>query len=217
MNDYVTEAELLALGVDRYSAAVSPPFTMPIWHGRNTKNQTIDLMITPGQRQDPIHLNNRVLEALCQSGMEQQEVELVLRKAEAARTFEIVPGNITSSCVNVVMGLMSHVLKNVQLKRLNQANTAEVANLTTHLNDALNRIQELEAQVKMDADERHFTALMDAIGDDTECMKDVADLMCDEQPLSPSPSSSPPSPPLTHAQAISLAFAQEMFTDGYFN
>jgi len=59
---------------------------------------------------------------------------------------------------------------------------------------------------------------MDAIGDDTECMKDVADLMCDEQPLSPSPSSSPPpSPPLTHAQAISLAFAQEMFTDGYFN
>ena len=46
-------------------------------------------------------------------------------------------------------------------------------------------------------------------------MQEVSDLMCDEQPLSPSPSSSPP--PLTHAQAISLAFAQEMFTDGYFN
>jgi len=218
MNDYVTEAELLALGVDRYSAAVSPPFTMPIWNGRNTKNQTIDLMITPGQRQDPIHLNNRVFEALCQAGMEQQEVELVLAKAQAARILEIVPGHTTSTCVNVVMGLMSHVLKNVQLKRLKRANTAEVANLTTHLNDALNRIQELEAQVKMDADERHFTALMEAIGDDTNCMKDVADLMCDERPLSPSPSSSPPpSPPLTHAQAISLAFAQEMFTDGYFN
>jgi len=190
---------------------------MPIWNGRNTKNQTIDLMITPGQRQDPIKLNNRVFGALCQAGMEPQEVELVLRKAEAARALEIVPGNVTSTCVNVVLGVMSHVLKNVQLKRLKRANTAEVANLTTHLNDALNRIQDLEAQVKMDADERQFTALMDAIGDDTERMRDVADLMCDEQPLSPSPSSSPPSPPLTHAQAISLEFAKEMFTDGYFN
>jgi len=213
MNDYVTDAELLALGVDRHSAAVSPPTIMPIWHGRNTKNQTIDLMITPGQRQDPIQLNNRVFGALCQGGMEPQEVELVLKKAEAARALELVPGNITSSCVNVVLGMMSHVLKNVQLKRLKRANTAEVANLTSQLNDALNRIQELEAQVKMDADERHFNALIEAIGDDTECMREVSDLMCDEQPLSPSPSS----PPLTHAQAVSLAFAQEMFTEGYFN
>jgi len=218
MNDYVTEAEIMALGVDRDSAAVSPPFTMPFWNGRNTKNQTIDLMITPGKRHIPIKVHNRVFEALCHAGMEPQEVELVLRKVETARALEIVPGNVTSTCVNVVLGVMSHVLKNVQLKRLKRANTTEVANLTTHLNDALNRIQELEAQVKMDADERQFTALMDAIGDDTECMKDVADLMCDEQPLSPSPSSSPPpSPPLTHAQSISLAFAQEMFTDGYFN
>jgi len=70
----------------------------------------------------------------------------------------------------------------------------------------------------MDADERQFKALMEAIDDDTVCMREVSDLMCDEQPLSPSPSSSPPpSPPLTHAQAISLAFAQEMFTGGYFN
>jgi len=217
MNDYVTEAELLALVVDRYSAAVSPPTTMPIWHGRNTKNQTIDLMITPGQHQDPIKLHNRVFGALCQGGMEPQEVELVLAKAESARALETVPGNVTSTCVNVVLGMMSHVLKNVQLKRLKRANAAEVANLTSHLNDALNRIQELEAQVKMDADERQFKALMEAIDDDTECMREVSDLMCDEQPLSPSPSSPPPSPPLTHAQAISLAFAQEMFTGGYFN
>jgi len=117
------------------------------------------------------------------------------------------------------------VLKNVQLKRLKRANTTEVAKLTSQLNDLLDhistqqgRIEELEAQVKVDADERQFNALMDAIGDDTACMQAVSDLMCDEQPLSPSPSSSPPpSPPLTHAQAISLAFAAEMFTDGYFN
>jgi len=192
--------------------------TMPIWHGRNTKNQTIDLMITPGQRQDPIHLNNRVFGALCQGGMEPQEVELVLAKAESARILETVLGNVTSTCVNVVLNMMSHVLKNVQLKRVKRANAAEVANLTSQLNDALNRIQELEAQVKMDADERQFKALMEAIDDDTACMREVSDLMCDEQPLSPSPSSPPPpSPPLTHAQAISLAFAQEMFTDGYFN
>jgi len=121
---------------------------------------------------------------------------------------------------------MSNVLKNVQLKHLKRANTAEVAALTSQMNAALDhiskqkdRIEELEAQVKMDAQERHFISLMDAIGDDTECMKEVSDLMCDEQPLSQSPSSSPPpsSPPLTHAQAISLAFAAEMFTDGYFN
>ena len=154
-----------------------------------------------------------VCTAIKWGGMEPQEVELVLAKAESARALETVPGNVTSTCVNVVLGMMSHVLKNVQLKRLKRANTAEVANLTSQLNDALNRIQELEAQVKMDADERHFNALIEAIGDDTECMREVSDLMCDEQPLSPSPSS----PPLTHAQAVSLAFAQEMFTEGYFN
>jgi len=106
MTDYVTEAELLALGVDPYSTDVSPPTTMPIWSGRNTKNQTIDLMIMPGQQQDAIHLNNRVFGALCQGGMEPQEVEFVLAKAEAARVLETMPGNITSSCVNVVLGIM---------------------------------------------------------------------------------------------------------------
>jgi len=224
MNDHVTEAEMLALGVDPYSTAVSPPTTMPIWSGRNTKNQTVDLMITPGQKQDAIHLNDRVFGALCQGGMEPQEVEFVLAKAEHARVLKTIPGNITSSCVNVVLGIMSNVLKNVQLKRLKRANTADVAKLTSQLNDALNhvstqkwRIQELEAQVKMNADERQFNALLEAIGDDTACMEEMSDLMCDEQPLSPSPSSPPPSPPLTHAQAISLAFAEEMFTDGYFN
>jgi len=130
MTDYVTEAELLALGVDPYSTAISPPTTMPIWSGRNTKNQTIDLMITPGQKQDPIHLNIKVVEALRRAGMEAHEVEVVLAKAEAARILESIPGNITSSCVNVVLGTMSNVLKNVQLKRLKRANTAEVAALT---------------------------------------------------------------------------------------
>jgi len=179
-------------------------------------------MITPGQRQDPIHLNNRVFQALCQGGMEPQEVEFVLAKAEHARVLETIPGNITSSCVNVVLGIMSNVLKNVQLLRLQPANTSDVATLTSQLNAALHhvsmqkdRIEELEAQVKMDANERHFTALMDAIGDDTACMKEVSDLMCDEQPLLQSPL--PSSPPLTRAQAASLAFAEEMFTGGYFS
>ena len=109
-------------------------------------------------------------------------MELVLAKAESARALETVPGNVTSTCVNVVLGMMSHVLKNVQLKRLKRANAADVANLTSQLNDALNhvstqkyRIQELEAQVKMDADERQFNALLEAIGDDTECMQEVSD------------------------------------------
>jgi len=87
-----------------------------------------------------------------------------------------------------------------------------------HISKQKDRIEELEAQVHI-ANERHFNELMDAITNDTECMQEVSDLMCDEQPLSQSPSSSPPpsSPLLTHAQAISLAFAAEMFTDGYFN
>jgi len=120
---------------------------------------------------------------------------------------------------------MSTVLKNVQLKRIKRVNTDEVATLMAQMNDALDhiskqrdRIEEIKAQVKMDANERQFTDLINAIGD-SACMEELSDLMCDEQPLSQSPSSSPPpsSPPLTHAQALSLAFAAEMYTDGYFN
>jgi len=182
-------------------------------------------MITPSQRQDPIYLNNRVFGALCQGGMEMHEVDAVLDKAEYARIMETMPSDVASACVNVVLGTMSTVLKNMQLKRLKRVNTEEVATLMAQMNAAIDhihkqndRIDELEAQVMMAANERQFTDLINAIGDDTACMEDVSDLMCDEQPLSPSSPSSPPSsPPLTRAQATALAFAKEMFTDGYFN
>ena len=204
--------------------SVSPTLAWNGRSGRYTKSQTINKLINPGQRQDPIHLNDRVFQALCHAGMKPHEVNVVLSKAEHARVVETMPGNIASSCVNVVLGIMSNVLKNAQLKRLKKVNTQEVATLMSQLNDALHhistqkgRIEELEAQVKMDADEREFIDLMDSIDNDTACQAELSDLMCDEQPLSPPPSPPPSSPPLTHAQAISLAFAQEMFTDGYFN
>jgi len=195
-------------------------YAPPVWSGN-----TIDLMIMPGQKQDPIRLNTKVVDALREAGMEEYEVDEILAKAEAARTGETMSGNIAFACINVVLGTMSNVLKHIQLKRLKRVTTEEVAMLMAQMNAALehiskqeDRIEELEAQVKMDADERQFTNLINALGDDVACRDDLEEMMCDEQPLSQERSSPPPSsPPLTHAQAIALAFGEEMYTDGYFS
>jgi len=219
MNDYVTEAELLALGVEMPRKPVAPVIAWPAWY----KSQTINKLVKPGQKQDPIYLKPKVVDALLLAGVDDLEVNDILAKAEAVRILETFPGNVASSCVNAVLGTMSTVLKNVQLKRLKRVTTEEVATLMAQMNAAIdhihkqeNRIEELEAQAKMDANERQFNDLINAIGEDTACMEDLADVLCDEQPLSPS-SPPPSSPPLTHAQAIALAFGKEMFTDGYFS
>jgi len=228
MTDYVTEEELMKLGVellDRPSVQ-QPTFSMPVWSGgKKAGHNTIDLMIMPGQKQDPIRLNPKVVDALREAGMEEYEVDEILARAEAARILETMSGNIASACVNVVLGNMSNTLKHAQLKRLKRVTTEEVARLMAQMNDAIahiskqeDRIEELEAQVKMDSNERQFSDLINALGDDVACRDDLEEMMCDEQPLSQEPSSPPPSsPPLTHAQAIALAFGEEMFTDGYFS
>jgi len=150
-DDYVTEEELWKLGLELLNSKSVPPptFSAPVWSGgKKTGHNTIDLMIMPGQKQDPIRLNNKVVDALRIAGMEECEVDDVLAKAEAARIHETMSGNIASACVNVVLGTMSNVLKHVQLKRLQRVNSEEVATLMAQMNAAIDHISKQKDRIE---------------------------------------------------------------------